>query len=62
MKKNGEERTWDTYNGVRVLTLPDYPHLADEEVTAKFNRACDFHKMDPDSAIAPALSGAICAT
>src|SRR5438876_11779420 len=36
MKKNGEERTWDTYNGVRVLTLPDYPHLADEEVTAKF--------------------------
>jgi hypothetical protein len=45
-KKNGEARTWDTYGGVRVLTLADYPHLTDEEVAAKFNRACDCHKMD----------------
>jgi 2-methylcitrate dehydratase len=45
-KKSGEERTWDTYNGVRVLTMADYPHLTDEEVAAKFNRASTYHKMD----------------
>jgi 2-methylcitrate dehydratase len=41
-KKNGEERTWDTYNGARVLGEAEYPKLTDEEVTAKFNRACAY--------------------
>jgi 2-methylcitrate dehydratase len=45
-KKNGEERSFDTYKGVRVLTMTEYPHLTDEEVTAKFNKACDYMKMD----------------
>src|SRR5262245_36501610 len=45
-KTNGESRTWDTYKGVRRLTLNDYPHMTDDEVTAKFNRACAFQKID----------------
>jgi 2-methylcitrate dehydratase len=44
-KKNGEERTWDTYSGARVLGQAEYPHLTDEEVTAKFNRACAYQHM-----------------
>lgn len=45
-KTNGEERTWDTYDGARVLGEAEYPRLTDEEVTAKFNRACAFKHMD----------------
>lgn len=45
-KANGESRTWDTYKGVRQLTLKDYPHMTDDEVTAKFNRACAYIKME----------------
>ena len=45
-KKNGEERTWDTYGGARALGPAEYPRLTDEEVTAKFNRACGHHKVD----------------
>ena len=41
-KKNGEQRTWDTYNGARVLGDAEYPNLTDEEVTAKFARACAY--------------------
>src|SRR5262245_3135776 len=41
-KKNGETRTWDTYNGARVLGDAEYPKLTDDEVTAKFNRACAY--------------------
>lgn len=47
-KKNGETRTWDTYNGVRALGDSDYPHLTDEEVTAKFNRAAAYARV-PDA-------------
>jgi hypothetical protein len=43
LKKSGEERTWDTYNGARVLGQAEYPHLTDEEVTAKFDRVCAYH-------------------
>jgi 2-methylcitrate dehydratase len=46
-KKSGEERTWDTYGGARALGEAEYPKLTDEEVAGKFNRACDFKKMDP---------------
>jgi len=45
-KKSGESKTWDTYNGARVLGEKEYPHLTDAELTAKFNRACAFKKMD----------------
>ena len=45
-KTNGESRTWDTYKGVRQLTLKDYPRMTDEELTAKFNRACAYQKID----------------
>jgi 2-methylcitrate dehydratase len=45
-RKNGEERTWDTYGGARVLGQAEYPKLTDEEVTAKFTRACAFKKVD----------------
>lgn len=45
-KKNGEERTWDTYNGVRSLGINEYPHVTDEETAAKFNRAAAYAKMD----------------
>jgi 2-methylcitrate dehydratase len=45
-KTNGESRTWDTYKGVRRLTLKEYPQMTDDEVTAKFNRACAYKKID----------------
>lgn len=45
-KKNGEERTWDTYSGARVLGQAEYPHVTDEETAAKFNRACAYMKME----------------
>lgn len=45
-KTNGESRTWDTYNGVRRLTLAEYPHMTDDQVTAKFNRTCAYQKLD----------------
>jgi 2-methylcitrate dehydratase len=45
-KTNGEERTWDTYGGVRQLTLREYPRMTDEQITAKFNRACAYQKID----------------
>ena len=45
-KTNGQSRTWDTYKGVRRLTLRDYPQMTDEQVTAKFNRACAYQKID----------------
>jgi 2-methylcitrate dehydratase len=44
-KKSGETKYWDTYNGVRNLELKDYPHLTEQEVTNKFNRACAFKHM-----------------
>ena len=46
-KKNGEARTWDTYNGARVLGETD-THLTDEEVTAKFDRACAYARIPND--------------
>ena len=45
-KKNGESRTWDTYNGVRNLTLKEYPHFTDEQVAEKFDRACAYAGLD----------------
>ena len=45
-KKNGETRTWDTYNGARNLGGAEYPQLTDEEVLEKFNRACDYAVVD----------------
>jgi hypothetical protein len=42
VKKTGETKFWDTYNGVRVLSNKDYHHMTEEELTAKFNRACAF--------------------
>jgi len=44
-KKNGETRTWDTYNGARSLGLAEYPHFTDQEVLEKFNRAAAYAKL-----------------
>lgn len=44
-KTNGDVRSWDTYDGARVLGEAEYPKLTDEEVTAKFNRACAYMKV-----------------
>jgi 2-methylcitrate dehydratase PrpD len=53
-KKNGEERTWDTQDGRRhapageILSKPTATHrLTMEEIVEKFNRACDYKKVDP---------------
>src|SRR5260370_4540834 len=57
-KKNGEERTWDTYNSARVLGYNEYPHVSDEETTAKFNRVCTFKQINNAQLDrAPATSG-----
>jgi 2-methylcitrate dehydratase len=45
-KKNGEERFWDTFEGKRQPGYGEYPRLSDEEVLEKFNRVCDFHKVN----------------
>jgi 2-methylcitrate dehydratase len=45
-KINGDVRTWDTYKGVRRLTLKEYPQLTDEQIAAKFDRACTYQKID----------------
>ena len=45
-KTSGESRTWDTYQGVRRLTLKEYPQMTDEQLAAKFNRACAYQKID----------------
>ena len=45
-KTNGEVRSFDTYNGVRVLTNADYPHVSDDELTAKFDRVAAYMKID----------------
>jgi 2-methylcitrate dehydratase len=46
-KKSGETKYWDTYNGVRNLETKDYPPFTEQELIAKFNRACDFKKVAP---------------
>jgi 2-methylcitrate dehydratase len=45
-KKGGESRTWDTYNGARNLGAAEYPQFTDEEVLVKFNRACEYARVD----------------
>jgi 2-methylcitrate dehydratase len=44
-KKSGETRFFDTYDGNRVLTLKELPHLTDDELKAKFDRVCAFKKI-----------------
>lgn len=41
-RTDGLQRTWDTYGGVRRLTLAEYPRLTNDQLAAKFNRACAF--------------------
>jgi 2-methylcitrate dehydratase len=45
-KKNGEQRGFDTIGGRRVEAPTDSINLSDEELVAKFNRICDFKKVD----------------
>jgi hypothetical protein len=52
-KKSGEERTWNTQGGRRrapageILDKPTATHrLTMDEIVAKFNRACDYKKVD----------------
>jgi 2-methylcitrate dehydratase len=45
-KKNGETRTWDSYNGIRNIDETVHPHFTDEELLAKFNRVCAYKKID----------------
>jgi len=46
-KKNGETKYWDTYNGSRNPDLAEYRKLmSDQDITDKFNRACEFKQMD----------------
>ena len=45
-KKTGEVRTFDTHGGVRRATPDDYlRRMTDEDVTAKFVRACAYRKV-----------------
>jgi 2-methylcitrate dehydratase len=41
-KQSGEQRSWDTWGGSRNPTLDDYPRLTNDEIRAKFDRACRF--------------------
>jgi 2-methylcitrate dehydratase len=45
-KKSGEVRVWDSYGGVRVIGEKEHARLSDEELVGKFNRVCDYQKMD----------------
>jgi 2-methylcitrate dehydratase len=45
-KKNGETRTWDTYNGARNLGFAEYPKATDAETAEKFTRACAYARVD----------------
>jgi hypothetical protein len=45
-KKNGEIKSFDTHGGVRRATPDDYlRRMTDEDVTAKFVRACAYRKV-----------------
>ncbi len=44
-KKSGETKYWDTYNGKRNLENTDYPPFTEQELKAKFDRACAYQKV-----------------
>jgi 2-methylcitrate dehydratase len=44
-KTSGETRSWDTWGGARNPSLEDYPRLTNEEIKAKFDRACAFRRV-----------------
>jgi 2-methylcitrate dehydratase len=46
VKKSGETKYFDTYNGVRALTLDDHPPFTEEEMMDKWTRVCGFKKVD----------------
>jgi 2-methylcitrate dehydratase len=46
VKKSGETKYFDTYNGVRVLSLEDHAPFTDDEMMNKWTRVCAFKKVD----------------
>jgi 2-methylcitrate dehydratase len=44
-KHSGEQRIWDTLGGARNPRLEDYPRLTNDEIRAKFDRACAFRRV-----------------
>jgi 2-methylcitrate dehydratase len=46
-KTSGETKFFDTFNGVRALTMKEYEPMGDAEVKAKFDRVCAFRNVAP---------------
>ena len=47
VKKSGEKKEWDTYDGIRNPTMQQYKPMDDEELKAKFWKVCEYQKVTP---------------
>ena len=46
-KKNGEQRVWDSFNGVRTAAAGDVnTPMTDDEINQKFDRVCAYMRVD----------------